>query len=129
LEQLPDQARAYRTRLYQRSPAVALVPALAKEFATVPREHAVARWYTWLRGVELSGFTDRQGVARSRWRARQASEAAIPWPWSKGVVAGKGNKLKVTKRVMFARATFDLLRRRVLHTAYTRSPMDHQKRP
>jgi hypothetical protein len=73
---MTDQARAYRTRLYQRSPAVALVPALAKEFATVPREHAVARWYTWLRGVELSGVTDRQGVARSRWRARQASEVA-----------------------------------------------------
>jgi len=117
LEQLTDQERAYLTRLYQRCPEVAVVQALAKEFATVLRERDVAGWYTWLRGVELSGFIDFQGVARSMWRDRQAIEAAITLPWSNGVVEGKVNKLKVTKRVMFGRANFDLLRQRVLHAA------------
>jgi len=34
--------------------------------------------------------------------------------WSSGCVEGNVNKLKVTKRQMFGRARFDLLRKRVL---------------
>ena len=37
--------------------------------------------------------------------------------WSNGQVEGKVNKLKTTKRAQYGRATFDLLRRRVLHAA------------
>jgi transposase len=58
-----------------------------------------------------------QAAARSIWLDRQAVEAAVRFDWSNGQVEGKVNKLKTTKRAPYGRATFDLLRRRVLHAA------------
>jgi transposase len=98
---------AYLTRLYHCCPQVAVVQALVKEFATVLREQDVAGWYAWLHGMEMSGIAELAGVARSMRQDRQAIEAAITQEWSNGVVEGKVNKLKVTKRVMYGRATFE----------------------
>ena len=44
-------------------------------------------------------------------------EAAVRLDWSNGQVEGQVNRLKTTKRAMYGRARFDLLRRRVLHAA------------
>src|SRR5919199_1651818 len=112
----PDEA-AYVTRLYHTCPQVALAEALTKEFATVLRERDVDGLYTWLRRAEASGIKELQGGARSLWLDRQAVEAAVRCDWSNGPVEGKVNKLKTTKRAQYGRATFDLLRRRVLHAA------------
>ena len=40
--------------------------------------------------------------------------AALSEPWNSGQVEGHVNRLKVTKRTMYGRAGFDLLRARVL---------------
>jgi transposase len=37
-------------------------------------------------------------------------------PWNSGVVEGNVNRLKMLKRQMYGRATFPLLRKRVLLT-------------
>jgi transposase len=117
LDDLTADEQAYLTRLYHTCPQVALAEALVEEFATVLRERDVDGLYTWLRGAEASGIKELQGVARSLWLDRQAVEAAVRLDWSNGQVEGKVNKLKTTKRAQYGRATFDLLRRRVLHAA------------
>ncbi|XCB24770.1 transposase [Tunturibacter gelidoferens] len=38
-------------------------------------------------------------------------------PWSNGMVEGQIHRLKLIKRQMYGRASFDLLRLRVLHSA------------
>jgi transposase len=38
-------------------------------------------------------------------------------PWNSGIVEGNVNRLKMLKRQMYGRATFELLRKRVLLTA------------
>ena len=43
-----------------------------------------------------------------------AVKAALSYPWSSGQVEGQVNRLKMIKRQMFGRASFGLLRRRVL---------------
>ena len=65
----------------------------------------------------MSGIKDLQGSARSLWLDRHAVEAAVRLDGSNGQVEGKVNTLKTTKRAHYGRATFDLLRRRVLHAA------------
>jgi transposase len=112
----PDE-QAYLTRLYHAYPQVAVAEALVEEFGAVLRERDVEGLYTWLRGAEASGIKELQGVARSLRLDRQAVEAAVRLDWSNGQVEGKVNKLKTTKRAQYGRATFDLLRRRVLHAA------------
>jgi transposase len=111
-DKVTDEEQAYLTRRYHCCPQVAVVQALVTELATVLQEQDVAGWYAWLRGM-----AELQGVARSMRQDRLAIEAAITLDWSNGVVEGKVNKLKVTKRSMYGRANFDLLRQRVLHAA------------
>jgi transposase len=117
LADLTSDEQAYLTRLYQACPQVALAEALVEEFGTVLRERDVDGLYRLRRGAEASGIKELQAVARSLWLDRQAVEAAVRLDWSNGQVEGHVNKLKTTKRAQYGRATFDLLRRRVLHAA------------
>jgi transposase len=50
-------------------------------------------------------------------RDQHAVEAALTLPWSNGPVEGHVHRLKLIKRQMYGRASFDLLRLRVLHQA------------
>jgi transposase len=50
-------------------------------------------------------------------RDHRAVQAACTSRWSNGQVEGQINRLKLLKRQMYARANFDLLKARVLHTA------------
>ena len=46
-----------------------------------------------------------------------AVRAALTEPWSSGQAEGQVNRLKLLKRQSYGRASFDLLRRRVLMAA------------
>jgi transposase len=114
---LTPEEQAYLTHLYHACPAVYLAQALAREFATLLREHDVNGLYRWLRSAESCHITELQAVARSMWMDKGAIEAAVTLEWSQGQVEGGVNRLKALKRAMFGRAHFDLLRQRVLHAA------------
>jgi len=73
--------------------------------------------YLWLRGVEVSGMKDLQAFARIVWLDRGAGEAALRLEWSNGHAEGKVNKLKLLRRMVYGRSTFDLLHRHALHAA------------
>ncbi len=68
-------------------------------------------WLTDARGTALDAF------ARGITRDRDAVQAALVEPWSTGPVEGQINRLKLLKRTMYGRASYDLLRRRVLAAA------------
>jgi transposase len=50
-------------------------------------------------------------------RDQNAVKAALSLPWSNGPVEGQAHRLKLIKRQMYGRASFDLLRLLVLHKA------------
>jgi transposase len=114
---LTHAEREFRSHLYTACPQVACAEALVKDFARVLRERDVDGLYAWLRVAQVSGITELQALARSLWIDRPAVEAAVRLAWSNGQVEGSVNKLKPTKRAMYGRATFDLLRQRLLHAA------------
>ena len=62
-----------------------------------------------IRGVE----TFAQGLTKDGMAVR----AALTTPWSNGQTEGQVTKLKLLKRQMYGRASFDLLGRRVLLAA------------
>ena len=103
--------------LYTLCPQVACAEALVKDFARVLRERDVDGLYAWLRLAQAGGIAELQALARSIWIDRLAVEAAVRLAWSNGQVEGSVNKLKLTKRAMYGRAKFDLLRQRVLDAA------------
>ncbi len=57
------------------------------------------------------------GFAANLGRDRDAVQAALDLPWTTSPVEGQVNRIKTTKRSMYGRAGFDLLRARVLQAA------------
>lgn len=114
---LTDDERAYLARLHTACPQAACVAGFVATFAAVLREHDVDGLYVWLRRAEESGIAEMQAIAQGLWRDRDAVEAAVATSWSNGQTEGQVNRLKTTKRAMYGRAKFDLLRQRILHAA------------
>ena len=65
------------------------------------------------------------GFARHLLRDQDAVAAALQLPWSNGMVEGQVHRLKLIKRQMYGRASFDLLRLRVLQSVSARPVPTH----
>ena len=74
-----------------------------------------ARLDTWLEQVTGSGLPELQSFASGIEKDKAAIQAGLTWPANNGMVEGFVNKLKLIKRQAFGRASFALLRQRVLH--------------
>jgi transposase len=90
---------------------------LIQEFADMARERKGRSLEAWLTKATTSGITELRGLARGLVEDRAAVEAGLSLAWSNGQTEGQVNKLKLLKRQMYGRATFDRLRRRVLRAA------------
>jgi transposase len=79
------------------------------------RKHEQLR--SWMEEATSSGIPELKSFVAGVERDYDAVKAALRLPWSQGITDGKVNKLKTLKRVMYGRAGFALLRRRLLHDA------------
>jgi transposase len=97
----------------QRVPEVDRVVQLANEFLVLLRERRREEVSNWM--VQASQSPLASFVAGLR-RDLAAVQAAFSSPWSQGQVEGQVNRLTMRKRQMDGRASFPLLRSRVLAT-------------
>jgi transposase len=107
-------ARLHLDELYCAFPEIAQLAHLGKEFFRIVRCRDLAAWPKWL---EAAQHTALSRFVSAITRDRDAVEAALHLPWSNGPVEGQVHRLKLIKRQMYGRASFDLLRLRVLHKA------------
>jgi len=75
----------------------------------------VQNWATWLAEAVVSDVKDIANFAIGLCKDETAVRQALVQPFSNGPVAGQSNHLKL--RQMYGRATFDLLKSRVLYRA------------
>ena len=68
----------------------------------------------WLAESEACSIKELRQFAKGIRKDASAVKAGIELPWSNGMVEGKITKLKLIKRMMYGRASFALLRKRVL---------------
>ena len=95
-------------------PALARARTLASEFVRLLKRKDPNALDSWLAAAEASEL--RSFVAGLR-RDYDAVLAAVLFTWSNGQVEGQVNRLKLLKRTMYGRASFALLRKRVLRAA------------
>ena len=107
-------AQDYLDELYRCSPEIATLAHLGKEFFRIVQNRDLTSWPQWL---EAASNTSLRSFAKSLMRDRNAVRAALSLPLSNGPVEGQVHRLKLIKRQMYGRASFDLLRLRVLHKA------------
>lgn len=104
-------------------PQMALIRSLTQEFAALVRtrqeraERASTDLNAWLVAAEHSGIVELRGFASGVRRDLAAVTAALTLDWSQGQTEGQVNRLKTLKRQMYGRASFPLLRQRILHSA------------
>ena len=79
------------------------------------RKQDLPKLASWLDDATSSGIAELQSFVAGILRDRLAVEAALSLAWSQVQVEGQVNRLKMLKRVMFGKAAFDLLRRRMLY--------------
>jgi transposase len=90
---------------------------LAEEFVAIIREGQAERFDPWLAQARDSALPAFRNFARKIDSDYDAVRAAVTSPWSTGQVEGQINRLKMIKRQMFGRASFDLLNRRFILAA------------
>lgn len=111
---LSDVEKARLEYLKQTLKEATLCYELARGFIDMLHQADSSSFNAWLEQAEMSSIKVFRQFAKSIRNDLSAVKAGIDLPWSNGLVEGKVNKLKLIKRQMYGRASFDLLRKRVL---------------
>ncbi len=98
-------------------PQIAHAQTLLLQFRAILQEQDCASFDTWLEHCEQSAVSEVVGFAQGLYRDYAAIKAACHSPWSQGPLEGQSNRLETLKRQLYGRASFALLRCRVLHQA------------
>jgi transposase len=104
-------------KLLLEEPQIATIYPLAQQFLLLVRQRDHNALDRWLSDCLLSGVPELANFASGLQQDEAAVRAALTLPWSSGQVEGQITRLKFLKRQMYGRASFALLRQRVLHAA------------
>jgi transposase len=101
-------------RLLARNPELATGHELLEQFRELVMGGNVDALDGWLSDARACGLPTFASLATGITEDRAAVAAALTTRWSNGLVEGRVHKVKLIKRQGYGRATFALLRRRVL---------------
>ncbi|GAC1566227.1 MAG: ISL3 family transposase [Ktedonobacteraceae bacterium] len=87
---------------------------LIQEFTAILRERKGECFDAWLEKVDQQGIAELCSFAQSLKKDYKAVKAGLTLVWSQGQVEGHVHRLKLLKRQMYGKASFQTLRKRVL---------------
>jgi transposase len=116
-ESREDEQQARLDAIRGRSTELSAALNLADEFAALIRKLSPGTLTAWLARAEASPCPELRRFAEGIRRDEAAVQAAVSERWSNGPVEGHVNRLKTIKRQMYGRASFVLLRARVVRAA------------
>ena len=114
-ENLKAEERRDLQEVCQASQELAALHTLAQSFGQIVRKREGHRLQDWIKQVEASSFRDVKRFAAGLQRDKEEVLAGLTLVYSNGQVEGFVNKLKLIKRQGYGRASFPLLRLRMLH--------------
>jgi transposase len=113
-DHLDDEKKATLSQIRGRCSHLDALARHVTEFAKILTGLHGDRLDDWITAVETDDQPDLHSFANGIRRDHDAVVNGLTMPWSSGVVEGNVNRLKMIKRQMYGRATFELLRKRVL---------------
>lgn len=108
--------RAYLTRLCAADPALEQTYHQVQAFCEMVRSCHGERLEQWLAEMQACAVAELCAFAQGLLKDEEAVKNGLTLPWSNGPTEGHIHKLKLLKRQMYGRASFALLRQRVLHS-------------
>ena len=113
-DHLGDDEKAKLAQARERCPHLDVLAGHVTGFAKIVTGLHGDRLDDWITAVEADDQPDLHSFARGLKRDHDAVLNGLTMRWNSGVVEGNVNRLKMIKRQMYGRATFGLLRKRVL---------------
>jgi transposase len=113
--QLDEQEKAALERMMATDKQVEVTAQLAERFVKMVKQKEADKLEQWLKDAVASGVRSLISFANGIRQDFTAVYNALSLIWSNGQVEGQVNRLKFIKRMMYGRAHFDLLRKRVLY--------------
>jgi len=113
-DSLDDDEKARLAQARERCPHLDELAGHVTEFAKILTGLHGDRLDAWIEAVQADDQPDLHSFARGLKHDHDAVLNGLTLPWSSGIVEGNVNRLKMLKRQMYGRATFGLLRKRVL---------------
>lgn len=107
-----EEQKPFLSLLLQKNPLLHQARKLSLEFKAMMEQKKGEQLANWCRKAEQFPFF--KGFVRGILQDFQAVQQALSSTWSNGQTEGQVNKLKNIKRQMYGKASFDLLRLRVL---------------
>jgi transposase len=116
---LGDEEQAQLAGILDRCPHLGVLAGHVRSFAEMmTRRQGEHELEGWLTRAEASDLPELRSFANGIRRDQQAVTAGLSLPYSSAAVEGNVTKIKMLKRQMYGRASFALLRKRViLHPA------------
>lgn len=102
--------------LRQGSPTAEILYQLMRSFLEMLHNLKGHQLDAWLDQAQATHIPEIERFVRGIQRDKAAVLAGLTQPFSNGVVEGHVNRLKLLKRLMYGRASFPLLRQKVLYT-------------
>jgi transposase len=116
-DQLLQWQKTCLDQLCQADVQIAQAYELIQEFTTMLRERQGEKLDAWLQKVEDQEVSELQRFAQGLRRDYGAVKSGLTLVWSQGQVEGQVHRLKLLKRQMYGRGSFQILRKRVLQRA------------
>ncbi len=113
-DELTEGDKQALERMKQVDGKVAEAYDLGQRFTEMVRERQSEALLPWLEDATSSGIVALKQFAKGIEQDLAAATNALSLPWSNGQTEGQVNRLKLIKRQMYGRASFALLRKRVL---------------
>lgn len=121
LYRLPEELKPKELKLVKflrkESSEVATSYGLFQKFRQMLVEKSDSQLTSWIDEAKACGIKEIQSFANGILNDFSAVKNAFTQPWSNGQVEGQVNKLKMIKRQMYGRASFQLLRKKLLYYA------------
>jgi transposase len=111
---LTDDETLQLKKLLHRSPALATTYQHVHDFADIMANRKGRQLASWMRQVDADGSPELRSFVTGLRGDLDAVTNGLTLPYSSGPVEGHVNRIKMLKRQMYGRASFDLLRKRVL---------------
>jgi transposase len=111
------EAQAYLDQLCQIDAGIARAHGLTHAFLAMVRERRGTDLEAWMAEAISSGIAELARFARGLQDDLSAVTAGLTLAWSNGVTEGQIHRLKLVKRQGYGRASFALLRQRILQAA------------
>jgi transposase len=111
---LNDDETSKLAQARERCPHLDALAGHVTEFAKILTGLHGSRLDDWIAAVEADDQPDLHSFARGLKHDHGAVLNGLTLTWSSGIVEGNVNRIKMIKRQMYGRATFGLLRKRVL---------------